>query len=195
MRTIALAALAVAASAWTRSYDAASAALRDWEPIEDIDLDGDYEIQAYAPALTESTQAERITDRVLWDKLTAVNGLQKYTHAHHGTDPNDTEPTKDHIYPEEHAHYREHTYLERQPVIVNQDRIVYHVTPSRYIREYDEEEEEEEYEENIYFPTMKPDNWTTANQQRAFRTRVGLGKGFGLDNGETGIVHELNPTM
>ena len=195
MRTFALAVLALGANAWTRAYRSdLDAALESYQPIEDIDLDGDYEIRAYAPALTESTRAERITDRVLWDKLTAVNGLERYTHAHHGTDRNDQGPTEDHIYPEEHAHYREITYNERQPVIVNQDRIVYHVTPTRYTREgYEDEEEELEYEENYYFPTMKPDNLTTAKQARAFRTRTGLGAGFGLDTGETGLVHLLNP--
>ena len=190
MRTFALAVLALGANAWTRSYEAN---LDGYFPIENIELDGDYDINAYAPALTEETRAERITDNVLWEKLTEVAGLDRYTHAHHGTDPEDTGPTEDHIYPEEHAHYRPLTYIERQPVIVGQDRIIYHVTPSRYTREYDEEEEEPEYVEDYLFPSTKPDNIHTANQKRAFRTRDPIGHGFGQDLGETGVVHELNP--
>lgn len=162
MRTFALAicALGAAATKWTvEDY----AAQRNWnadayEPIGTIELEEQELPVAYQPALTESTEVETATDRVIWDKLGVFQGIESYTHAHHGTDPDDTMPTEDHVYPEEHKHYRYVDYIDRQPVIVNQQRKIYHVTPKRYTRSYAEEaEEEEEYARDYFFPTRKAD--------------------------------------
>ena len=200
MRTFALAILSLGASAW-KLHDYAkhagyenpyAASTDDYEDVQQIELGDIPDRIAYAPALTESTDVETITDRVLWNKLTNKWGLERYTHAHHGTDPDDTQPTKDHIYPQEHAHYREINYLEREPVIVNQERKVYHVTPQRYTRAgYDEEEEELGYVEDYYFPTTKPDQLWTDNLKRAHGK--GKGAGFGIDKGFHGLVPQLNP--
>ena len=171
MRTFALAICALGAAAWNAEDYAAyqNYNAHAYEPIGEVELQEQELPIAYQPALTESTEVETVTDRVIWNKLGKFNGLEYYTHSHHGEDADDTHPTKDHLYPEEHGHYREIEYEERRPVIVNQERKIYHVTPKRYIRSYDEPAEEEaEYARDILFPTRKPNTLKTAKQLKAF---------------------------
>ena len=171
MRTFSAALLFAGATAWNAAdysryrnqYNAA-----EYEPIGRVELQEQELPIAYQPALTETTEVETIEDRALWNKLQQFQGLEYYTHAHHGSDEHDTHPTSDHIYPEEHHHYRHIDYIDRQPVIVNRQRKVYHVQPERYVRDYAEAApQEEEYEENIFFPTMKADTLHTAKFNRA----------------------------
>ena len=176
MRTFSAALLFAGASAWNAAdysryqnqYNAS-----EYEPIQHVELQEQELPIAYQPALTETTEVETIEDRALWNKLQRFQGLEYYTHAHHGSDAEDTHPTSDHEYPEEHHHYRHIEYLDRQPVVVNQQRKVYHVQPERYVRDYsDPAPQEEEYAEDILFPTMKPDTTHTAKFLRSHSRHV-----------------------
>ena len=121
--TLALALCAVGASAWHASdYARYSGGYNadEYQPIEHIELEHQELPIAYQPALTEETEIETVTDRVIWDQLQRLNGLEKFTHAHHGSDSHDSHPNAHHEYPEEHEHYRDIEYQQRQPVVVNQ---------------------------------------------------------------------------
>ena len=169
MRTLALALCAVAASGWKLS-DYNNYNPNQYHAIDSIELQPQELPVAYQPALTETTTVETVTDDAIWNKLGVFEGLETYTHAHHGSDATAVEPTEDHEYPSEHRHYRPTYYNDRRPVYASQSRKVYHVQPVRYTRSYDvESDEEEEYVPNIYFPTTKPDTLASAKHQRAFR--------------------------
>ena len=169
-RNFTLAVLAIGTSAWkANDYATHQYNFDEYKPIEQVQLEDQELPLSYQPALTESTEIETVTDQVLWSKLSEINGIERYTHAHHGDDASDAHPTADHEYPEEHAHYRETTYNQRVPIIVNQERKVYHVIPTRYTRSYDEEEEEEpEYAEDILFPTRKADTLHSDRFKKAY---------------------------
>ena len=119
MRTIALTIFAMGVSAWTAAdyathqYNAA-----EYKPIQHVKLQEQEHPIAYQPALTEETEVETVNDRAIWNKLQRLNGLEYFTHAHHGADSDDTHPTAHHEYPQEHHHYGHIKYDDRQPVAV-----------------------------------------------------------------------------
>ena len=171
MRTFSAALLFAGASAWNAAdysryqnqYNAS-----EYEPIQHVELHEQELPIAYQPALTEETEIETIEDRALWNKLQRFQGLEYYTHAHHDSDQEDTHPNSDHEYPEEHHHYRHIEYLDRQPVVINRQRKVYHVQPERYVRSYDDAAPQElVYAEDFINPTMKPDTTHTAKFLKA----------------------------
>ena len=174
MRTIALALCAVGATAWTANdYARHQYNAHDYHPIPSVNLHEQELPFGYQPALTEETEVETISDSAIWNKLQELNGLEYYTHSHHGSNPHDTHPTDDHEYPEEHHHYRHIKYNDRQPVVVNSQRKVYHVTPRRYTRSYAAAEAlPEAYAEDILFPTRKDDTLHTAKFLKAHRRVV-----------------------
>ena len=200
MKTYLAAVLAIGASAWKAAdYSKHRQLLGDYQPIMRplLELADDPVNNGYGPTYTEETRAERITDRQGWNKLFTNRGLETYTHAHFGDDANDDDPADHHhLYPAEHKHYREVDFKDRHNVIVDQDRIVYHVTPTRYVAEYEEEEPEEGYVKDYFFPSMKPDNlWQ--GKKDTWDCEDGWGRYCGYKNpfGKHDGVGNLNPSF
>ena len=120
MRTVTFAICAIGASAWTSNdYARHQYNAYEYQPIQQVDLHEQELPIAYQPALTEETEVESVEDRAIWNKLQRFNGLEYYTHAHHGSDVEDTHPNAHHEYPEEHHHFRHIKYNDRQPVVLN----------------------------------------------------------------------------
>ena len=191
MRAFTLAIIAITATAWDlNAYKSHQKAAAHYAPIEKVDLDDDHEGHTgYGPAYTESTEIETVNDKILWNKLRTSQGVETYTHAHHGTDASDDHPNSHHVYPGEHSHHREIEYQERHPVIVNQERKVYHVTPTRYTRSYDEaaEDEHHAYQPDIFFPTTVEDHLHSDAHKKAHS-----GHEQGVDTTLSGVVHDFN---
>ena len=163
MKIFGLTFLTLGVSAWTANdYATHQFNAADYEPIQHVALQEQEIPIAYQPALTEETVVETINDRAIWNKLERLNGLEYYTHAHHGFNAENTHPTESHEYPEEHHHYRHTEFNDRQPVTINRQRKVYKVNPKRYARHYGNAAAvEEAYAEDIFFSTMKDDTLHT----------------------------------
>ena len=173
MKTFALAVLALGASAWsTADYAAHQKDLGTYKPIERIQLgnhsDHDFE---YGPDYTADNGAGTDNDRTGWNKQYSRRALNRYTHAHHGDDAEDTMPTDDHEYAEEHAHFNEIYYKDRHDVIIDQPNKTYTVTPVRYYRskKVDAADEDEDYVEDIFFPSAKDETVFTDKHTASFK--------------------------
>ena len=112
-----------------------------YSPVGIIQLQNHSSTSTSQQEWTDSTEIESVTDSVLQHRLSHLPRYGRYSHAHHGDDAHDQDPTGDFVYPAEHGHDSFFDHFDRVPVKVTQARKSYTVTPASYTGSYYNEQE------------------------------------------------------
>ena len=114
MKSFVVTAIQTVANAWLDSkYAAYLEARGQYGALQSAEL-GEPELP-YGHQLANkwTTEVKTSTDRTDWRRPISFEGVNSYTHNHHGYDASYVEATADHLYSAENTHYHDVDYLDR----------------------------------------------------------------------------------